>query len=301
MNNIIHTETPYSLFFTMSIYYTLQMGKSSDRKYFAGYLISFLMALFYRTNIVTMAFFTPLYVVIVRKTARWKELFARAALMAAITVLLLTPWTIRNYIHFGDFIPFTYGVGNPMLLGTYYDGHSPADDELDYETNVYAVLREEYSEYFDENGNLRDEKHAQYISLKTDEIMAKYRMEEWLKKDPKGFLKHYLFIKPTCVINWVWYWSKVMGVEYEAMVLASKMNAVLCAAAVMLSLLIKKFRKELILLSGYYVINLFILATAFVSDRYASTLMPIRYIIAGVGICFFVELISRIRGMQTQK
>ena len=61
-------------------------------------------------------------------------------LVCALLVFVI-PWSVRNYRIFHQFIPITNGAANPTLLGTYQGATAPADDELDYETNVYAVIR----------------------------------------------------------------------------------------------------------------------------------------------------------------
>ncbi|TLN12776.1 glycosyltransferase family 39 protein, partial [bacterium] len=54
-----------------------------------------------------------------RSDFNWKRAVYGTGVMGIILVLLLTPWIIRNYIHFKEFIPFTVAGGNPFLRGTY--------------------------------------------------------------------------------------------------------------------------------------------------------------------------------------
>ena len=103
-----------------------------------------------------------------------------------------------------------------MLLGTYQGEDYPADEDLDYETNVNQVMRAKFAGYYresslpwetnpetdyyvthyDPEGEVKELKHAQFLSLKADGIKASYRMREWFKTAPAGFLKSYLLIKP---------------------------------------------------------------------------------------------------------
>lgn len=43
----------------------------------------------------------------------------------------MLPWSVRNYKQFRAFIPTTYGIGNPLLLGTYQGEGYPTDEEVD--------------------------------------------------------------------------------------------------------------------------------------------------------------------------
>ena len=62
-------------------------------------------------------------------------------------MIFVVPWTIRNYALYDAFIPLTYGVGNPMLRGTYQGANHPLDEELDYVTNVDHVMDKLYEKY----------------------------------------------------------------------------------------------------------------------------------------------------------
>lgn len=47
----------------------------------------------------------------------WKDIVKFTAIVGVCSMLLLTPWWVRNYQAFDEFIPFTKSTGNPMLLG----------------------------------------------------------------------------------------------------------------------------------------------------------------------------------------
>ncbi|WP_219838658.1 glycosyltransferase family 39 protein [Paenibacillus sp. R14(2021)] len=51
------------------------------------------------------------------KRYSWIDIMKYTAIVGACSMLLLTPWWIRNYVDFHEFIPFTKSTGNPMLLG----------------------------------------------------------------------------------------------------------------------------------------------------------------------------------------
>lgn len=319
MTHALMTETPYMLFFSLCVYYTLRMEQSDERRWFLGYGLSFFAALMFRSNIVTMPLFTAIYLLL-RKRRPLLLLRRGLALLAAV-LLFVIPWGIRNYHQFGAFIPLSYGVGNPLLRGTYQGEGFPEDEELDYETYVDKPMQELYGSFYreeptpwaadssdyyvfgkpnyyietyDPEGVVKDLKMAQYLSLQADEIKAHYRLRTWWEKDPKGFLKSFLVIKPRWMLNWSWAWEQVMGVSYDVLHRLSQWNFVLCGATVLASLLRRKHRAAVLFLTGLYFALVYIHALAFVTDRYASTLMVLRFMILGFGLGLALEDVQRI-------
>ncbi len=301
MNHVILTETPYLLFSSMCLFYTFAMGKDPAPRWFVGYLLSFLLALMFRSNIIIMPLFAAAWLLLRHTDPRL--LLRRGLLLAAALLLVLTPWTLRNQREFGAFIPLTYGAGQPMLQGTYQGEGYPEDAELDYETNVHQLMRERYAAYYredaeprdpetstyyamlyDPDGEVLDLKNAQYLSMQSDGIEARYRLREWWRSNPLSLLKSYLYIKPRWMLNWAWAWEEAFHVPYAVLHRISQLNMLLCAAAVPLALWLRRARAPILFLSAMYVIQVYIHALAFVTDRYASSLLFLRYLIAGIGL-----------------
>lgn len=312
MNHVILTETPYILFSSMCVFYTLAMERRGERRWFVGYLLSFLLALMFRSNILIMPVFTALWLLFRRADRRL--LLRRGLILAAALLLLLTPWTIRNARLFGAFVPLTYGAGQPLLQGTYQGEGYPADEALDYETNVHRVMREEYAAYYrdeaeprdpetssyyamlyDPDGEVLDLKNAQYLSMQSDGVKARYRLREWWESAPGSLLKSYLYIKPRWQLNWAWAWEEAFGVSYGVLHRISQLNMLLCALTVPLALRLRRARAPVLFLSALYLLQLYIHALAFVTDRYASSLLFLRYILAGIGLCLLAAAPRRLR------
>ena len=312
MNHVILTETPYMLFLTLCIYYTLQMERSDRRRWFVGYVLSFLAALMFRSNIMLMLPLTAAWLLLRRKSGRL--LLRRGLMLLCALLLFVLPWGLRNYLRFDAVIPLSYGAGNPLLLGTYQGEGYPADEELDYETNVHAVMRERYAayykdqaepwapeeldyykEHFDPEGEIRELRYAQYLSLTQDGVKARYRMREWFQRDPAGMRKSYLLIKPRWMLNWAWAWEAAFHVPYTVLHRISQLNFLLCVLTVALSLLLRRCRAPVLFLSAVYWISVYVHSLAFVTDRYASTLVGLRYMIAGIGFALLREAIRRLR------
>ncbi len=59
-----------------------------------------------------------LLIIWLRMKLPWRTMLKYTLLMAVTYVLLLTPWWIRNWVTFHEFILFTNSGGSPFLLGT---------------------------------------------------------------------------------------------------------------------------------------------------------------------------------------
>ena len=296
-DNTFLTEPPYFFFFLLNLYYIFRLGEQEsshpDRKALIGFVLSFMAALMFRANIITAPLFAAIYLVFVKKK-RLAEYIPHALALLAALLLFMIPWSIRNYRVFGEFIPLTNGSANPLLLGTYQGESAPTDESLDYETNVYKVIREEYKELFNEDGTLKNAADGEKIRTATDRLKAKYRFREWLKRDPKGLLWSYLVSKPVCMLTWVWFWMPSAS-TYYALEKLSLINCIFCVAAVILSFVQKKKRRLMSFLSFVYLFSLYSFAFSFASERYSAQIMPIRYMIAGIGLYLVWELFKNRR------
>ncbi|MNJ35059.1 hypothetical protein D3C77_297880 [compost metagenome] len=58
----------------------------------------------------------------------WRLMLKYTLLMAGVYILLLTPWWIRNWVTFHEFILFTNSGGSPFLLGARIHGQLPPSD-----------------------------------------------------------------------------------------------------------------------------------------------------------------------------
>jgi len=82
--------------------------------------------------------FVPLTVILVflmstsRPVVRWKT----SAAIVVTTIVVISPWTIRNYLAFGEFVPIRTGAGaaahqgNPTLAATFTDGRFACAESL---------------------------------------------------------------------------------------------------------------------------------------------------------------------------
>ena len=177
MDNLILTETPFMLFLSMLIYATLMMGKKQENKYFWLCVVTYMLTLMFKANIAIYPLFAMAYLLAVKYG--FVRLIKQGLILGLVILCFVVPWSIRNYIHYDAFIPLAWGSGNPLLLGTYQGIGYPLDEELDYKTNVENVVKEEYKEYYDSAGKIKEDYLEKYIALEADGIKARYRMREW--------------------------------------------------------------------------------------------------------------------------
>ncbi len=298
IDNVILTETPFTLCFTALIYFTFMMGRSDKKRYFVGCAIAYFAALFLRANIGPYPIFAGLYLLGVRYS--FKKLLRQGLILAGILLCLLTPWTIRNYIQFDAFIPLTHGAGNPALLGTYQGRGYPEDDELDYATNVDEVVRERYAKYYNDDGTV-PERYQQYVNLGADGVKAAYRMRVWRETNPRDFYLSYIVLKPLRMMNDVFYVDTLWNITIDMMVQLQRKDTLLCVCALIILLISRVARPQMLYLLGLYMGNVWLYCTTFAYGRYNISLMPARFLFISLGLYGLTELIKRLRRLVRDK
>ncbi|MEG2017400.1 MAG: glycosyltransferase family 39 protein [Clostridium sp.] len=292
MDNLILTETPFLVLFIAMIYFTLMMGRTREWRYFWLCAASYMLALMFKANIGVYPIFAFVYLIAVKYD--FMQLLKQCGILACIVLCFIIPWSIRNYVHYDAFVPLTWGAGNPMLLGTYQGEGNPLDEDLDYEKNVEEVAREKFAKYYDEEGNIVPDYMEGYISLEKDGIMAKYRMKVWAQENPKSMFKSYFIDKPKNMIHSSFYWSEVFNVPIDIIMFFRDLNWKLCIITLLASLFVKKYRSIILFIAALYIGNIYIYAMTFSFSRYAATLLPLRFIILGIGIMVVIDLIKNI-------
>lgn len=289
MDNLVLTETPFILSLSMMLYFTFQLGETQQKRYFWFLFISYIIGINFRPNVVIYPLFALFYLLL--KKYNLKLLFKQSILVIVLTLLISTPWAVRNYQNFDAFIPQTFGLGNPMLLGTYQGYGYPKDESLDYTTNVDDVVKEEYSKYYDTHGKVYPP-YQRYISFMHDKTKAEYRISEWIKTDWKGFLVSYVILKPLETVHSIFYWDIIYGVSATTVTLLQDLETLFIALTIILSIILKQHRKVIFYLTALYIVNIYILSSIFVFGRYNVALMPIRYILIGLGLTLVWQILA---------
>lgn len=296
MDNLILTETPYILLFSLLIYHTLKLSMKANEKDFILIVIYYILAVFIRPTIGIFPIF--LFVFLTLKKYNFKLLIRQCIIAGIILLLCLIPWTYRNYKVFNHFIPLTYGTGNPLLLGTYQGSGYPTDEELDYVKNVDEKMPAEMK-YYLQNPNKKDYM-TKYYSLEYDGLKAKYRMHEWWNKDKVSMLKSYLIYKPLQNFDNYFYWDTIMGISGNQLNVVRKVEIILFVISSILIFINKKRIKEWLFLILTYGSQIAIYSYTFAFSRYAISMFFIRYIIIGIGILSFCEIYKSRRGKRNE-
>lgn len=296
MDNLILTETPYILLFSLLIYHTLKLSMKANKKDFILIVIYYILAVFIRPTIGIFPIF--LFVFLILKKYNFKLLIRQCIIAGIILLLCLIPWTYRNYKIFNHFIPLTYGTGNPLLLGTYQGSGYPTDEELDYVKNVDEKMPAEMK-YYLQNPNKKDYM-TKYYSLEYDGLKAKYRMHEWWNKDKISMLKSYLIYKPLQNFDNYFYWDTIMGISGNQLNVVRKVEIILFVISSILIFINKKRIKEWLFLILTYGSQIAIYSYTFAFSRYAISMFFIRYIIIGIGILSFCEICKSRRGKRNE-
>lgn len=281
MDNIILTETPFMCAFIFLIYASLMLEKTKNNKYFYQILFYYMFAVLLKANISVYPVFLVLYLLL--KKYNFKLLMKQLGISICVVLVFFIPWIIRNYLVFEEFIPLTYGSGNPKLLGTYQGYNYPLDNQEEYDAYINENASDEMKDYL--NGvSVENEHKSTYYSLEKDGLIAEYRMKQWWNSDKKSMIKSYLCYKPYVLVRNSFYWKEIWGVSKNIIVDFRTFDIIITFFAVIAILLNRKHIKEMLFLGVNYVFQILVYSYTFAFDRYGQTLIFIRYVIIGIGI-----------------
>lgn len=289
-DNLILTETPYLFLVTLYLYGVIRMGNRKDWAGFILMALSAYLAFLLKAQAICL-FFLPLPYLWIKKYPSTR-LYGQAFLVFLALLAFMLPWSVRNYKQFRAFIPTTYGIGNPLLLGTYQGEGYPTDEEVD-RAPFDEKVREEHAFLKDKDGKF-SAKHQRYLELLTDEKLARGRMVYWWKHDRDSMLKSYLWLKPKSMLFDTFYWDEVIPKTKYPIIHLRQIDFTLAMAAAVAVLLAKKTVAETYFILFAYWVQVYMYAYAYVFDRYAQTLLPYRYVAIGFLIPAAVDIIRRI-------
>ncbi len=289
MDNLTLTETPSILLLALLIYHTFKISIKPNTKDYVYIVIYYIAAVFIRPNFGIYPIF--LFVFLLMKKYDFKLLIKQCLIAGIVLLVTLVPWTYRNYKVFGEFIPLTYGMGNPLLLGTYQGVGYPADADLDYQTNVDDKMPEEMR-YYLENPEVKPHM-TKYYSLEYDGMKAKYRMQEWWQRDKISMIKSYCYHKPIINLYGCFYWDTLFDVGVENLVPIRGAELILFGISSLIILCDRKRMKEWLFLIMVYGSQIVLYSYAFALNRYGITFFFIRYLIIGIGLSTLWKKIRR--------
>ncbi|MDO5301208.1 MAG: hypothetical protein Q4E76_01715 [Tissierellia bacterium] len=297
-DNLILTETPFMFLLASSLYHLMALGRTEEWRHFYFLLLSMVGGLLLKAQFIIFPLLAFLYLAVVGYDGN--KMAPQAFLTLLAFLLVLAPWTVRNYRYFHSFIPLTYGVGNPLLLGTYQGEGFPEDEPEVYGEIRQRVQGEMVEKYGDDDGALPPY-IQRYALLEEDLAIARYRQEKWWREDPQSFLRSYLWLKPKSMFFKTFYWFEVIPgfkvwIEYFRQV-----EFYFFIFTPLLALVARKWRRQIFFLVFLYFQQIYSYAMAYVFDRYAQTLLPIRYIVVGLGLALIAQILERLRAGRKSK
>lgn len=186
------------------------------------------------------------YEMFIRKVD-FRRAFKTGMVMLIAGVVVLSPWWIRNFAVFGEFIPLSESSGNPMLQGTY----------INYDQSNPTIYKMQPTERAQNKEELR---------------VAKKRMAEGFKNNTLAYISWYTLGKTIYLWAAPFYWKEFLGITrfsvnlIHGVIITGFIGMILCV--------IRDFRRysfyALILL--YFNVSYCVYLTF---DRYGYPLMPI--------------------------
>jgi len=244
----ILTETLFTMFLYMLLYYSLEYAQNPSVARFMLLGVIWVAATLCRPTVALYPVLLFFYMFI-RLRTKVKDIIVLGIAMAIPFILVITPWWVRNYREYNEFIPLAASSGNPMLQGTYVD-YKPTPENI-----VYYKLGDNAFE-----------------TNKTEVKVAKERIINEFKKDFWGYFKWFTLGKTKHFWGSTFYWKEFLGISTEFAI--AYHYFLLLGFAGMLVLFLRDFTKYILPVSLVLYFNaVHCLYMAF--DRYAYPLMPI--------------------------
>jgi len=204
----------------------------------------------------------------------------KSILFMASAIIIVAPWTLRNYIVFKKIIPVSTGsLGYSLYLGTFEGnqqwlgwGHLPEDVMSDNENREKLMaLYKKWDDGMYAGGIGVKEADAKFMNLAIERIRKNFFLcsKSWFKSAPRLWYQNYI----------------PMYLEKEA----SGGFFLFYFFFALYGLLIVQ-RKEKILIAAVFITFVYMVVIFFplhIEPRYSVSLMPFFIFIAGIGLCKF--------------
>lgn len=115
-------------------------GEARNEKYFYAAAASFVLSLYVKATITTLMPILILARALFVKRA-WRDRVRAVVLSCVIFAVLMTPWWVRNYHVFGEFVPFTTSASANLYLGVNpVNRHAGIDWSTDVDKDENAAI-----------------------------------------------------------------------------------------------------------------------------------------------------------------
>ncbi|MGR5984422.1 ArnT family glycosyltransferase [Bacillus cytotoxicus] len=282
VENLTLTEGPFLFFSLGLLYWSLKLANTHAMKDLFIVLLFYFLALYFRVQIALYPILLFVYLLI--KRYPFRIMMKQAIVSFVLLCIILGPWWARNYIQFHQFIPLTAGAGNPLLLGTYQGEGYPKEKGMD---EIEGELHEKYPHI---------EAHE---FMQMEKEIAVNRMKEWWRTDKESMLRSYLVLKPEILWEKPYYYPghniKIFDISGEGMKGFFEFIKQLFFICTILSFVLcwRKWREYIflwiLLLFQTYFTSLYV-----AYERYALPLMPLLFIIIGIGITVAIMKVRKL-------
>lgn len=186
--NLVLTESIFKFLVLLLFYISLQ---AIEKKRLSLYLwggVVWVAAIYFRPTIGAF----PLLILILwlKEKYSWQDMVKYGSAVLLIFVVLMSPWWIRNYAAFDQFIPLTLSSGNPFLQGTYIN-YDQSSGRVSYELSTNEIQQD------------ANEKRTGWERLAT-----------YVPKEPFAYIYWYTLGKS--IFFWIvpFYWKEILGVPF---------------------------------------------------------------------------------------
>lgn len=246
---LILTESIFKFLLLLLVYVSvLAVVEKKSRYYTLGGLIWGIACLFRPTIAAYPVIILILWLI---KKYRFSEMLKFSLLSLALFSLVLSPWWIRNYHLFHEFIPATLSSGNPFLQGTY----------LNYDQRINYTPYETGKTVIETNEN--------------ETAAGIYRLKTYAVQQPLTYLYWYTIGKSQHFWSTPFYWREILGIPAGWAVIVHRYMLLLPAAVGVYMLLKSRNTSHLPLFLLLVILYFNIIYLPFFTfSRYAYPLMP---------------------------
>lgn len=225
------TEVVFTFSLLLTLYWFDLAAETGRNRWFILTGLALALGTYFRptSGLLPVVFFVYL---LLRGGFNWKRAVYGTGVMGIILVLLLTPWMIRNYIHFKEFIPFTVAGGNPFLRGTYI--------------NSEIIVRDKSERFPWVEGD-------RILSDRAQMEFGKKRFIAGFKKDFWGYLRWYTIGKFADYWDEPYYYKKLSYLSARAVQIFHYLLLITGVGGLLYGLVQRRMPVLLVLLvSGYF-------------------------------------------------
>ena len=94
------------------------------------------------------------------------------------------------------------------------------------------------------------------------------------------------------MIKGCFYWEELFSIKTDTILFWRNLDFVVCMLAFLSAFYLKKHREIMFFLAFLYLGNIYVYAMTFSFDRYAATLMPMRFIALGIAVVLFKDVLK---------